>query len=192
MCEEQSGCHVAEDHFILEVLDLETKQPVGPGEQGVAVITTLGIEGQPLIRWWTDDLIVYTEEPCPCGRTHRLLPNGLMGRVDHMMKISGIRIWPAAIESTLRSIEDVGEEFRIVIDASNATETGMDYVLKKLKLRVEKAVGVQDEGGLKERIVSKFKATFNLNPEVEVVPAETFERFEFKALRISDERKSKS
>jgi phenylacetate-CoA ligase len=187
-CQEQIGCHVAEDHFILEVLDLETKKPVGPGQQGVAVLTTLGIEGQPLIRFRTDDLTMYTEEACPCGRTHVVLPHGITGRVDHMMKVSGIRIWPTAIESTLRSIAGVGEEFRIIINESNVSETGMAYVLKKLKLKVEKASGVEDDIALAQEIINHFKATFNLNPEVEIVPPKTYKRFEFKALRIVDER----
>ena len=191
-CQEQVGCHVAEDQFILEVLDLETKKPVGSGQQGVAVLTTLGIEGQPLIRWRTDDLTSYTDESCPCGRTHLLLPHGLMGRVDHMMKVSGIRIWPTAIESTLRSIAGVGEEFRIVIDDSNVSETGLAYVLKKLKLKVEKTPSITDDKALAQNITTHFKATFNLNPEVEIVPPETFKRFEFKALRIVDERMKKA
>jgi len=180
-CSEQNGVHMNEDHFIWEVLDPETKEPVQPGERGVLVLTTLEVDAQPLIRWWTDDYVVYSEEYCKCGRTFRILPKGVLSRNDDMLKISGVRIWPAGIESVLKQISGFGGEFRIIKDETSVVkETGQ---LRKLKLEVEYADHVNIES-FKNTIITKIKNQFNITPEIVLVGTGTLERFEHKAKRI--------
>ena len=184
-CEEQSGCHIIDDHFIIEVIDPDTKKAVGPGEKGIAVITHLERYGQPLVRWWSNDQTFYEEDYCPCGRTSFLLPRGVIGRGDDMLKVKGVRIWPAGVEEVFRLIPSAGEEFQIILDDTNVMESG---VLSSLKLKVEPADGITDLKTLSETVASKIKAHLNIRPEVEVVPAGSLPRFEMKAKRIIDLR----
>lgn len=187
-CEEQSGTHIAEDHFIWEVIDPETKKPVGPGERGVAVVTHLETYAQPLIRWWTDDYVIYTEDYCPCGRTWHLLPYGILGRADDMLKVSGVRVWPSGIEALLKETPGFGGEFRILKDDDTVIEeTGG---LKKLKLQVEYEQGINSEQ-LKLEVERRVKERFNITPIVELVTEGTLPRFEHKTSRIVDLRSRK-
>ena len=186
-CEEQTGCHIFEDHLIVEIIDPETKKRVGPGEKGVAVLTHLERESQGLIRWWTNDETYYTEDQCPCGRTGRLLPRGILGRQDDMLKVSGVRVWPAGIEEVLKSLSNVGQEFQIILDDTNVLESG---VLTRLKLKVEPKEAVTDTKDVAEEVKVNIKARFNITPEVDVVQPGTLPRFEFKAKRVVDLRKT--
>jgi phenylacetate-CoA ligase len=184
-CETQSGTHVAEDHFILEVLDAKSHRPVGPGEIGVAVLTQLENYAQPLLRWWTDDYVTYSEDYCPCGRTMHLLPSGIHGRADDMLKVSGVRVWPSGIEAALKDMPGFGGEFRIVKDASTMQKAS--GALLKLKLRVECASSI-DRGSFKEDVEAKLKGAFNITPIVELLDENTLPRFEHKTNRLVDER----
>lgn len=184
-CETQTGTHVAEDHFILEVLDPETRRAVGPGETGVAVLTHLEAYAQPLLRWWTDDYVVYSTDYCACGRTAHLLPCGIRGRADDMLKISGVRVWPAGIAAALQELPGFGGEFRIVKDDS--TVQAASGALTRLKLRVECGSGV-DREPFAAAVAAKLKGVFNLTPSVELVGEKTLPRFEHKTQRIVDER----
>ena len=185
-CEEQTGCHIVEDHFIVEIIDPETKKRVSPGEKGVAVLTHLERQSQGLIRWWTNDETYYVEDECPCGRTGHLLPRGILGRVDDMLKIGGVRIWPAGIEEVLRALPDFGQEFQIILDDTNVMVAG---VLTRLKLKVEGREGISDTVKLSSEVKDRIKTRFSVTPEVDVVPFGTLPRFEMKAKRIIDTRK---
>jgi phenylacetate-CoA ligase len=184
-CEAQTGTHVAEDHFILEVLDPETRRAVGPGETGVAVLTQLENHAQPLLRWWTDDYVVYSTDYCPCGRTARRLPFGILGRADDMLKISGVRVWPSGIEATLKELPGFGGEFRIVKDRTTVQENS--GALVKLKLRVECGDAV-DREPFAAAVAARVKAKFNVTPIVELVGERSLARFEHKTKRVVDER----
>jgi phenylacetate-CoA ligase len=185
-CEEQIGCHIIDDHFIIEFIDPDTKKSVGPGEKAVAVITHLERRSQGLIRWWSNDLTYYEEDLCPCGRTSFILPRGVIGRGDDMLKVKGVRIWPAGVEEVLRSMSNIGDEFQIVLDDTNVMESG---ALSSLKLKVEPAEGVTDTKKVAEDVATNIKARLNIRPEVEIVPVGTLPRFEMKAKRIVDLRK---
>jgi phenylacetate-CoA ligase len=184
-CGEASGPHIIPDHFIVEVLHPETKEPVQFGEPGVAVVTNLRAYAQPLLRWWTNDIVVLTDEPCLCGRPAPRLPNGFIGRADDMLKVSGTRVWPAGVESALREIDGFDGEFRIVIDSTNLTASG---TLSRLKLQVEASPSFDTENALRERVAAQIQRRFAVSPEVEVVPAGSLERFEMKAKRVVRER----
>jgi phenylacetate-CoA ligase len=188
-CEEQTGCHIIDDHFIIEFIDPDTKKTVGPGKKAVAVITHLDRRAQGLIRWWSNDLTYYEEDYCPCGRTSFILPRGVIGRGDDMLKVKGVRIWPAGVEEVLRSMPNVGEEFQIILDDTNVLESG---ALSNLNLRVESRDDVTDKEKLVVEVASKIKAHLNVKPEVEIVHPGTLPRFEMKAKRIIDLRKDKS
>ena len=121
-CTYQDGIHIWADQFLVEIIDPETGEPLPDGEQGELVITTLVKEALPLIRYKIGDLTVKTSEPCKCGRTHPRIMR-VLGRVDDMLIIRGINVFPGQIESVLMNISEVGEHFMIIVDRVNELDT---------------------------------------------------------------------
>ncbi len=114
-CEIQpNGTHVNESEFIVEVLNPDTLEQVSEGEQGELIITNLGRIGFPVIRYRTGDLVRLNHEPCKCGRTFPRFEGGVLGRVDDMVVVRGINVFPSAIENLVRRSDEV-EEFRITV-----------------------------------------------------------------------------
>jgi phenylacetate-CoA ligase len=180
-CETQKGPHGFEDHVLYEVVDPETHEPVDEGENGVLVLTHLDREAMPLVRWWTNDVVRFTTEPCSCGRTHLRLPGGVQSRVDDMLIVKGINVFPSAVEDVIRTIPGVGEEFRIVVDNDvYDRDTGN---VQKLRLVVEQ--DDPDSEALGSRIEKEFRDRMSVSPEVELVASGTFERSTTKTNRLT-------
>ncbi|OGQ81200.1 MAG: phenylacetate--CoA ligase, partial [Deltaproteobacteria bacterium RIFCSPLOWO2_12_FULL_57_22] len=132
-CEPQpGGVHVNEEEFIAEVIDPESGDPVKEGEKGELVMTNLGRIGNPVIRYRTGDLVEPGYEPCRCGRSLMLLKGGVLGRIDDMIIVRGVNIFPSAIESIVREFADI-EEFRVEVFRREA--------LPELKLILEPRAG---------------------------------------------------
>jgi phenylacetate-CoA ligase len=112
--EERQGSHIWEDHFLPEVVDPDTGEPLPEGRVGVLVFTTLTKEAMPLLRYWTGDLTFLTHEPCACGRTHvRMGP--ILGRTDDMLIIRGVNVYPTQVEAVLLGIPEVVPYYQIVV-----------------------------------------------------------------------------
>jgi phenylacetate-CoA ligase len=120
-CLERSGLHLAEDHFLVEVVDPATLKPVRPGETGELVITTLTREAFPLVRYRTSDLTALLPEPCPCGRTGVRMRR-LERRTDDMIIIRGVTVHPSAIAAVLREVQGAEPRFQIVIERRHALD----------------------------------------------------------------------
>jgi phenylacetate-CoA ligase len=119
--EERAGSHVNEDHFLPEVVDPETGEPLPEGEEGVLVFTTLTKEALPLIRYWTGDITSLSWEPCACGRT--LVRMGLIkGRADDMLIIRGVNIYPTQVEAALLTLPELTPNYRIVVSRSGTLD----------------------------------------------------------------------
>jgi phenylacetate-CoA ligase len=114
-CLERSGLHVAEDHFLVEVVDPVTLEPARPGETGELVMTTLTKEAFPLIRYRTRDLSALSHEPCPCGRTLARMRR-LERRSDDMLIVRGVTVHPSAVATVLRDIQGTEPHFRLVVE----------------------------------------------------------------------------
>jgi phenylacetate-CoA ligase len=99
-CQEQAGMHLWEDHYIMEIIDPESGEPLPPGERGELVLTTLVREAMPILRYRTRDITSIVDEPCPCGRTHRRIQR-ITGRADDMLIVRGVNIYPQQIERIL-------------------------------------------------------------------------------------------
>lgn len=110
--EAQEGLHIWEDHFYPEVVDPHTGEPVEPGEEGELVLTTLTKEALPVLRYRTGDVTKLIEEPCKCGRTCRRMDN-ISGRVDDLIIVRGINVYPSAIEEVMLDIDGVAPHYRI-------------------------------------------------------------------------------
>ena len=142
-CRENKGAlHVFDDHFFPEIVDHETDQPVAPGERGELVLTTLTKEALPVLRYRTGDVTSFVDGPCRCGRTHRRIAR-FSGRVDDMLVVRGINVFPSEIEAVVLDDPALGGQYAIVVDRRTA--------LPELEVHVE---GVSEgiAGRLRERL----------------------------------------
>ena len=177
-CQEQSGVHVIESEFIFEVVEPASGAPVALGEGGELVITNLGRPGMPLIRYRTGDAVMVDNSPCRCGRTFARLPGGILGRVDEMLVVRGMNVYPSAIEGVVREFGEVAE-FRI--EVSRAQE------MAELRLIVEPTpdcAAEEQRAALARRVGDTLHNRLLLRVPCEAVPPETLPRFEMKAKRV--------
>ena len=133
-----------------------------------------------MIRLQSGDLTRWESGPSPCGRTYPILPKGIYGRIDDMFTIRGENVYPAAIDEVLSGMSDYGGEHRILV----SREETMD----KLAVRVEHRPGIEDVDAFKTRAQEALRTTLGVSTAVVAVPPNTFERTEFKARRVIDER----
>ncbi|CAN5691370.1 phenylacetate--CoA ligase [soil metagenome] len=112
--EARDGSHVNEDHFLPEIVDPESGEPLPDGEQGVLVVTTLTKQALPLLRYWTGDVTSLSREPCSCGRT--LVRMALIaGRTDDMLIVRGVNVYPTQVESVLLRVPELTPHYRLVV-----------------------------------------------------------------------------
>jgi phenylacetate-CoA ligase len=183
-CEHQQGIHIWGDLAYLEIIDPKTEEPVGPGERGEMVLTMLQKEAFPLIRYRIGDLTIMDEEVCECGRAHPRITR-ITGRVDDMLKIRGINVFPSQVEHSLNTNPEVGNEFQIVVERKGALDTMMVRVELKPEAFTD---NILELNCIRERIAHNLRSTLNVNPVVELVGPGTLPRFEGKAKRVIDRR----
>ena len=175
-CPEHDGIHYWSDYFVVEIVDPETGEPVAPGEQGEIVVTTLRKEGMPLIRYRTRDVSRLYTEPCSCGSPYPRLAQ-LTGRTDDMVKVKGVAVFPAQVETILSRVDGVGPEYQLHIHR----ESGRGDVMV---VRVE----ADDRPGLREALAHQLREGLSVRPEVELVPPGRLPRSERKTRRVFDHR----
>ncbi len=184
-CMERNGLHIAEDHFLVELINPATLEPAAPGEAGELVITTLAKEAFPVIRYRTRDLTRLLPEPCACGRTMRRMAR-VFGRTDDMLIIRGVNVFPQQIETVLFEIEGVAPHYQIVIDRKGALdETTVNVEVSESIFFDE----MKKQSALKETIKKRLAGELGISVEVKLVEKKTLERFEGKAKRVIDNRK---
>ncbi len=181
----QEGLHIWEDHFLPEIIDPESEEPLALGEKGELVITTLTKEAQPLLRYRTRDITRLNPIPCRCGRTHYRIER-ITGRSDDMLIIRGVNVFPSQIESILLETEGLSPHYQLVIDR----EGGMDT----LEVRVEVHESMfSDEikhlQRLEKKIQNHIKEFLGVTAKVTMVEPMGIARSEGKAQRIIDHRK---
>ena len=185
-CLERNGLHINEDHFLVEVIDPKTLQPVPPGQAGELVITTLTKEAFPMVRYRTRDLTSLQAGDCPCGRTGRRMSR-LAGRTDEMLIIRGTKVSPANIESLLFEIEGNEPNYRIVIDRKGA----MDEVTVLVEAAGEAPFGEEHRhvGATVETIRKRLTHELGVTVDVKLVGKKSLEPVGGKAMRLIDNRK---
>jgi phenylacetate-CoA ligase len=185
-CERQEGMHLWEDSYLAEIVNPDTLEPCGEGEEGELVITTLTRRGMPLIRYRTKDLTSFTSGPCPCGRTH-LRIRRITGRTDDMLIVKGVNIYPIQVERVLMGFSEVGSNYRIVL----TTEGHVDQITVMAELRRDFFSGdLAALDGLRKRIVAELRGELLVTPGVELVEAGSLPVSEGKAVRVEDQRSS--
>ncbi|MFZ5811683.1 MAG: phenylacetate--CoA ligase family protein [Thermodesulfobacteriota bacterium] len=187
-CPEQNGMHLWEDAYIAEIVDPETGEPLPDGELGELVMTTLGREGMPIIRYRTRDLTRFLPGPCPCGRVHRRIDR-IAGRCDDMIIIKGVNIYPMQVEAILMAMPEVGQNYLIELDRVG----DMDQIKVKVELKDEYFVeDMRALAALQKRIASRLRDEILVTPKVELVEAKSLPQAEGKAKRVIDNRRAMS
>ncbi len=168
--------HVIESAYLAEVIDPSTGQAAAPGTTGELILTTLGRTGSPLLRYHTGDLVkaALIAEPCPCGRCELALEGGILGRVDDMVVVRGVNIFPSALDEIIRQFGDIAE-YQVQISVAEA--------LAELSVTIESANQAEDPAKLAARLEKAFFSAFTLRVPVSVAKPGTLPRFEAKAKR---------
>lgn len=183
-CEYASGMHIAEDHFLFEVIDTETGEPLDYGQEGELVVTTLTKEGMPVIRYRTRDISVLNPAKCDCGRTTARMRK-VTGRTDDMLIISGVNVFPSQIESVLMGIEGVAPHYQITVGKKGF----LDYLEIQVELAQEKFTGqFRDLEALEQKVRRRLNSVLSLTAKVRLLEPKSLERSTGKARRVIDNR----
>ena len=184
-CEYRCGLHFAEDHFLPEIISPDTLEPLGEGETGELVVTTLTKEAMPLLRYRTRDLTRIVEEPCKCGRTHARMDK-VMGRSDDMLKIRGVNVFPSQIESVIMQIPQISPHYMLYIRREGYHDT-LEVQVELVDASLLTSFAALEE--LTNTIRAKLRVVLGIDAKVKLVGPKTIERFAGgKAKRIVDMR----
>ncbi len=183
-CEAQDGLHINEDHYLAEIVDPATLEPLPLGEKGELIFTSLQRRAMPIIRYRTKDITRLRRETCSCGRTF-LKMDKVFGRTDDMLIISGVNVFPSQVESLLLDIEEVEPQYQLVVRKKGH--------LDQLSVNVEAKKEVYDAGEEKRReiegkVASHIKGNMGIGIKVNLKAPKSIARSEGKALRVIDER----
>lgn len=182
-CEEQSGMHVNEDHFIAEVINPVTGEVLPDGEKGELVFTSITKEAFPLLRYRTRDICILSHKKCSCGRTHVKMTKPL-GRSDDMLIIKGVNVFPSQIETVLLN-KGYPANYQIIVTRVNNSDN--------LEVQVEMTPemfsdSISEISGREKQLVSALKAMLGIYADVKLVAPKTIARSEGKAVRVIDKR----
>lgn len=190
--EEKNGAHIFEDHFLVEVIDPQTGEPLPPGETGELVFTTLTREALPVLRYRTGDIAALNPAPCRCGRTFVRMSR-VVGRTDDMLIIRGINVFPSQVESVLVGLRELSPHYQLIVTR--------ERTLDELEARVESSEGFAKQLGgsfageepevqeLAMRCQRKLLGVLSINARVTVVPPGALPRSEGgKLRRVVDKR----
>jgi phenylacetate-CoA ligase len=184
-CHLHQGLHINEDHFIVEVIDPKTLEPVGAGEEGELVLTTITKEGFPLIRYRTGDITRLYPEPCPCGRTFVRMAR-VTGRTDDLIVVQGVGFFPSQVEEILATIDGVSPYFQIVLDQDRGVET--------IEIRVEIGDNIPflDEvnrmATVRSEAARRIKAALDIDPTIKLLERKSLQSLPEGTPRVIDKR----
>lgn len=187
-CVFKNGMHLQEDHFLPELIDPETLEPIDPasGAKGELVLTTLSKEALPILRYRTKDLTTFNYEPCECGRT-TVRMSKVSGRTDDMLIIRGVNIFPSQIESVILQADHVHPHYLITVDRKN----NLDFI--EVQVEVSEDLFHDEMRQLQEhrlKLKREIESTLGLSIELKLVEPKTLVRSEGKAKRVIDKRGS--
>ncbi len=183
-CSEQKGMHVNEDHFIIEILNPETGEPVPDGEQGEIVFSCITKEAFPLLRFRTKDIGVITHEKCGCGRTFVRMSKP-MGRTDDMLIIRGVNVFPSQIETVLLRM-GYSPNYQIIVDRVQNLDT-IEVLVEMTADKFSDVVNVINK--MERELQEEIKSLLGVAVKVTLVAPDSIARSEGKAKRVIDNRK---
>lgn len=183
-CREQTGMHINEDHFIVEIIDPVTGEVLPDGEKGELVFTSISKDAFPLIRYRTRDICILSRKPCSCGRTHVKMSKP-MGRSDDMLIVKGVNVFPSQIETVLLN-KGYPANYQIVVSRENNSD--------KIEVLVEMTPEMFSDtlstvSAREKELVDALKAMLGIYAAVHLVSPKSIIRSEGKAVRVIDKRK---
>ena len=177
--------HIAEDHFLWEVVDPETGEPVPEGEMGELVLTPLDKQAIPVLRYRTHDLTRVVTEPCACGRTHARMQK-VRSRSDDMLIIRGTNVFPSQVEDVLSSIEGITPHYRIIVEEVD----GLDRMTVQTEIKPETfSDSFEEMDRFRASVAEKLKSVLLVGVRVQLVEPGGIERTTGKAKHVEDRRK---
>ncbi len=183
-CEEQRGLHIAEDHFLAEIIDPDSGDPLPDGELGELVFTCITKEALPLLRYRTRDLTRLHRAPCACGRT-TVRMDRIVGRADDMLIVRGVNVFPSQVETVVLGVDGAEPYYEIIVDREKSQ-------LDTLEVRVEASPHAWDDAGRRDALEQTTKGAIEnalgLSCQVAVVAPLSIPRSEGKAVRVVDRR----
>ena len=179
-CVHKTGMHIAEDHFIPEIIDSDTLKPLPLGQSGELVFTCITKEALPLIRYRTHDLARLLADKCLCGRTTVRMEK-VLGRNDDMLIIRGVNVFPSQIESVLLAMGQIEPHYQLIVDR------GDDH-MDNLEVRIESSSATNQHQELEGGIKANLQNALGIGCSVTVLPPEEIARSEGKAVRVIDNR----
>jgi len=183
-CAEQKGFHIWSDLALVEIIDPKTEEPLEAGEKGEVTITILQKEALPMIRYRIGDISSIDDSVCTCGRTHPRLQR-IQGRVDDMLIIRGINVFPSQIEYALMAIPEVGQHFQIVVERKGA----LDDLLVRVELNKESfSDKITDLMQIRHKVENRLRSSLNVNVSIDLVEPGSLPRFEGKSKKVIDKR----
>ena len=180
----QSGLHGWEDHFLFEVIDPATLQPLPSGEAGELVITTLTKEALPMIRYRTRDITRLDHEPCACGRTHVRIMR-VTGRDDDMIIIRGVNVYPSQVEAVLVGFPGLAPHYQVVLTREGA----LDAMIVEVELAPDAPMTAADRARKSREVSHHIKSLIGVACTVAVKAPGEVPRSQGKAVRVRDLRK---
>lgn len=182
-CEEQTGMHINEDHFIAEVINPKTGEVLPDGEKGELVFTSITKEAFPLLRYRTRDICILNHKKCSCGRTHVKMTKPL-GRSDDMLIVKGVNVFPSQIETVMLN-QGYDPNYQIIVTRANNSDN--------IELQVELSPAMTSETAdqikaREKQLVAGLKAMLGIFVDVKLVDPKTIARSEGKAVRVIDKR----
>ncbi len=183
-CMVQQGMHVQEDMFYPEIVNPDTLEPLGYGEKGEIVFTTLTKEGIPLLRYRTRDITSLTDERCPCGRTSVRMSR-LLGRSDDMLIIRGVNVFPSQIEGVLAKYQEIAPYYMIIVSRESNTDV-LEIQVEFSENLFSDEVRIMEE--LEQKIAAELYSVLNINAKLTFVQPKSLPRSEGKAQHVIDKR----
>jgi phenylacetate-CoA ligase len=183
-CRFKCGMHIAEDSFIAEIIDPDTGNVLPRGSVGELVLTTLGKEAFPMIRYRTRDITSLIHEPCECGRTMVRMKK-TMGRSDDMIIIKGVNVFPSQIEEVLFAIEGCEPHYQLIVERHGSND------VLEVNIEVTESIFFDEmkrQRAFLEEIEKKIESVIGVGTNVRLVEPNSIERFEGKAQRVIDRR----
>ncbi len=184
-CIHHKGLHVWEDHFLPEIIDTPTMSPAKAGETGELVFTTLTKQALPLIRYRTKDLTSISYDKCDCGRTMARLSR-FKGRVDDMLIIRGVNVFPSQVEAALLEIKEISGHYMMIVDRVNNLDTLEIQVEINSEYFHDEIRGIE---ALANKVGKVVQQALGINAKIRVVEPQTLKRSEGKAVHVIDNRK---
>ena len=184
-CEEQTGMHINEDHFIPEIIDPDTGEVLPDGEEGELVFSCITKEAFPLLRYRTRDIAVLKREKCSCGRTlvKMLKPRG---RSDDMLIIRGVNVFPSQVESVLLSLGNTSPYYQLIVDRVNNTDTLEIQIEISPEMLSDTVKNIEEQEAI---IRTAVESTLGIAAKIRLVEPKAIARSEGKAVRVIDKRK---